>query len=88
MGLYVPLLPNKSWEFIFTLANYVPKTMQGHLSLAYNVSLWARLNIEKSFVILLDSNYIIIIITYDYLCQSSLASFPSPLNCKSFRDLF
>lgn len=25
--LYVPLLlPNKSWEFIFTLANYVPKT--------------------------------------------------------------
>lgn len=86
-GLYVPfLLPNKSWEFIFTWANYLPKTMQGRFSLAYSVSVWACLNIEKSkiFIILLDSNSSIIIITYDYLCQSFLASFLWPLNCKSF----
>lgn len=86
-GLYVPfLLPNKSWEFIFTLANYPPKTMQGRFSLAYSVSVWAYLNIEKSkiFIILLDSNSSIIIIIYDYLCQSFLASFLWPLNCKSF----
>lgn len=38
-GLDVPfLLPDKSCEFIFTLANHVPKTMQGRFSLAYSVS--------------------------------------------------
>lgn len=81
-GLYVP---NKSWEFIFTLANYLPKTMPGRFSLAYSVSVWACLSIEKSkiFIILLDSNSSII--TYDYLCQSFLASFLWPLNCKSFK---
>lgn len=69
------LLPNKSCEFIFTLANYVAKTMQGHFSLAYNVPVWACLNIEKPkiFIILLDSYSIIV--RYDYLCRSSLAAF-------------
>lgn len=48
------------------------------------------LNIEKSkiFTVFLDSNSVIVIITYDYLCQSSLASFPLPINFKSFKNLF